>query len=46
MNEFPMTGIPVIASLAMLAALTSLVWHIAVIVFVYRIWQKVKHLPG
>jgi hypothetical protein len=23
----------------------QLAWHVAVIVFVYKIWQKVKHLP-
>jgi hypothetical protein len=21
-------------------------WYVAVIVLLYRIWQKVKHLPG
>jgi hypothetical protein len=26
--------------------LIQLAWHVAVIVFLYRIWQKVKHLPG
>ena len=26
--------------------LVSLAWHIVVIVLVYKIWQKVKHLPG
>jgi hypothetical protein len=24
----------------------QLAWHIAVIVLVYKIWQKVKRLPG
>ena len=26
--------------------LIQIVWHIAVIVFVYKIWTKVRHLPG
>jgi hypothetical protein len=26
--------------------LVSLTWHVVVIVLVYKIWQKVKHLPG
>ena len=26
--------------------LVNLAWYIAVIVFLYKIWQKVKHLPG
>ena len=25
--------------------LVQVAWHIAVIVLVYKIWQKVKHLP-
>ena len=29
-----------------LAALVQLAWHVAVLVFVYKIWQKVKHLPS
>ena len=27
-------------------ALMNLAWYVAVIVFLYKIWQKVKHLPG
>jgi hypothetical protein len=27
-------------------ALISLAWYVGVIVFLYKIWQKVKHLPG
>lgn len=27
-------------------ALLSLAWYVAVIVFLYKIWKKVKHLPG
>jgi hypothetical protein len=26
--------------------LIQLVWYVAVIVFLYKIWKKVKHLPG
>jgi len=26
--------------------LLSLAWHIFVAVFVWKTWQKVKHLPG
>jgi hypothetical protein len=26
--------------------LANLAWYIAVIVFLYKIWQKVKQLPG
>jgi hypothetical protein len=26
-------------------ALANMVWYIAVIVFLYKIWKKVKHLP-
>ena len=32
--------------LAGLMALLQLAWAITVIVFLYKIWQKVKHLPG
>ena len=28
-----------------LGILVQLAWHVAVLVFVYKIWQKVKHLP-
>jgi hypothetical protein len=27
-------------------ALVQLAWHVAVLVLVYRIWRKVKHLPS
>ena len=27
-------------------ALVSLAWYVWVTVFVYKIWKKVKHLPG
>jgi hypothetical protein len=26
--------------------LVQLLWHVAVLVLVYKIWQKVKHLPS
>jgi hypothetical protein len=40
-------SVPLIfAGLGMLGALVQLVWAIAVMVFLYKIWQKVKHLPG
>jgi hypothetical protein len=26
--------------------LLNLAWYVAVIVFLYKIWQKVKRLPG
>lgn len=29
-----------------LIGLVSLGWYVAVIVLLFRIWQKVKHLPG
>jgi hypothetical protein len=33
-------------SIAILMILVSFGWYVAVIVFLYKIWQKVKHLPG
>jgi len=27
-------------------AIVQLAWHVAVLVLAYKIWQKVKHLPG
>jgi hypothetical protein len=29
-----------------LSILVQLAWHVAVLVLVYKIWQKVKHLPS
>jgi len=26
--------------------LLSVAWHVVVLVFLFRIWRKVKHLPG
>lgn len=45
MNQFPFPS-PFVGFLVLLAALVQLAWHLAVIVFVFKIWQKVKHLPG
>lgn len=45
MNDFPFP-FTFVTFLVMGAALVQLAWHLAVIVFVYKIWQKVKHLPG
>ena len=28
-----------------LSIVVQLAWHVTVIVLVYKIWQKVKHLP-
>lgn len=42
-GSFPFVSV---AWLVMLAMLIQLAWHVAVIVFLYKIWQKVKHLPG
>ena len=44
MNDF--TVPLVITVLAGLAGLVQLAWQVAVIVFLYKIWQKVKHLSG
>ena len=44
MNDF--TFPLLITALAGVAGLVQLAWQIAVIVFIYKIWQKVKHLPG
>ena len=32
--------------LALPILLVSAAWYVAVIVFLYKIWQKVRHLPG
>ena len=42
MTNFPF-AVPFVVLLAMLV---QLAWHVAVIVFLYKIWQKVKHLPA
>jgi len=35
-----------IGLLVAVSILVQLAWHIAVIVFLYVIWKKVKHLPS
>lgn len=42
MNNFPFVP----AFVVLLAMLVQLAWHVAVIVFLYKIWQKVRHLPS
>jgi hypothetical protein len=41
-----MSTFPILPVFAGVFALVQLVWYIAVIVFLYKIWQKVKLLPG
>ena len=41
-----MSNLPISLAIAGLFALVQVVWYIAVIVFLYKIWQKVKLLPG
>jgi len=41
-----MSNLPVIPFVVGLLGLVQLAWYIAVFVFLYKIWQKVKHLPG
>jgi hypothetical protein len=36
-------GLPIVA---LLAGFVSLAWYVAVVVLLFKIWQKVKHLPG
>jgi len=43
MNEIVQFGMPLIV---LLALAIKLVWYAGVIVLLFRIWQKVKHLPG
>ena len=35
-----------IGAIVGVGAIVNLAWHLAVIVFLYKIWQKVKHLPS
>jgi hypothetical protein len=42
MTDFPF----VVPFIVLLMMLVQLAWAIAVIVFLYKIWQKVKHLPA
>jgi hypothetical protein len=39
-------ALPAAALIVGVIGLLQLAWHIAVIVLVYLIWQKVKRLPG
>jgi hypothetical protein len=39
-NLFPSLLIP------MTLGLVSLTWYVGVVVMLFKIWQKVKHLPG
>ena len=41
-----MSNLPIIPFVVGLLGLVQLAWHIAVIVLLYKIWQKVKLLPG
>lgn len=42
MDRFPLLPLFFIAPIV----LVQLAWYVAVIVFLYKIWQKVKHLPS
>jgi hypothetical protein len=35
-----------IGGVVVLSAVVQLAWHVAVIVLLFKIWQKVKHLPS
>ena len=39
-------GGPLFVGFVSLVAFVQLAWHVAVIVFLYKIWQRVKHLPS
>jgi hypothetical protein len=43
MNDFPFGVVPMVA---LIFGLIQLSWHVAVIVFLYKIWKRVKHLPA
>lgn len=45
MDNFPIgaAGLGFVVGLSMLV---QLAWHVAVLVLVYKIWQKVKRLPS
>ena len=49
MNEVSMwelAGGRMMLGFVLLAGLIQFAWHVAVIVFLYKIWQKVRHLPS
>ena len=43
MDGYPL---PLIGIFVGVLGLVQLAWHIAVIVFLYKIWVKVRHLPS
>jgi hypothetical protein len=43
MNQLP-TFLPLMLAAPLM--LLNVVWSVAVIVFLYKIWQRVKRLPG
>ena len=45
MNELPPPFL-FFSFLVLPLILLQLAWYVAVIVLLYKIWQKVKHLPG
>jgi hypothetical protein len=45
MDNVPFPAAPFLL-FGLIGGLVQLVWYIAVLVFLYKIWQKVKHLPG
>ena len=45
MNEIPFPFLPIVFFAGLMGVL-QIAWYAAVIVFLYKIWQKVKHLPG
>jgi hypothetical protein len=46
MNEVPFPPVVPFIAFGLTMGLVQLVWQVAVIVFLYKIWQKVKHLPA
>ena len=45
MDNFPI-GAGAFGLVVGLSIFVQLAWHVAVLVLVYKIWQKVKHLPS
>jgi hypothetical protein len=45
MDNVPFATFPFLL-FGLTAGLVQLAWYIGVMVFLYKIWQKVKHLPG
>lgn len=44
MNPNEWNFVPILAVAPFM--LLNLAWHVAVIVLLYKVWKKVKHLPG